>query len=556
MVNFLRTSDGRLLLVGGRFLTTGGATAEPPAGGSGTLSLTLDDFKTGHTGAEPVIQRRAGTDFGTVPVLFSYTGTVPLNVQARVVSADGGAVVKDWTSLTGVSANETTLTGLGELPLVPLGADYLLQIRDGNNTATASNGSKRWGVGVCIALMGQSNMAGTTEAGSYTNIVPGTSQTELDHFLGTALAGSYFGSSGFVMPTSSPGTGSTSSGSAIGLAAGGSLAFLRIAGQALKTKYGKRVPVCMIPWAFSNNSIGTFLPGGTNYAKLFGGSGTAAGSIGFASPRNYWAGDFEGVMWHQGEANSSSTRAAYLADLKSLYQGFLDYVAPFGRTAQDLFFAPAVLGVYGNLPNIENIRGAVLDLDAFARANNWPNVRAGWNCIDLDTVEGSDGLHFVNISGGNQYRTWSHRRMMQSVLYMLDCATFNGHGPRLTTATRSGDVATVTVSHEGGTALAARNSGVALTGWLANTAADFTGTDIAVTAAIASANTISVTFPGGTTYPAYLKYMGGRIGNVNSYHPDVTNPVYDNAQYPTGCTGTDLHTGLPLLPTPDAIEVA
>ncbi len=539
-------SNGHFMLAGATKLHVSYPTYVSP------MTLTLVDFQVSKPGVLFIVQRKAGALTADVPVVFTYTGNAPTNVEARVVAYSGGATIIDWTLIT------TVITvpgiGIGILTGVPQGAGYLIQIRDGLDTFdtnTISNGTVRWGVGVFMAFMGQSNAVNTMASGSYSDTVPSTATSEYDYFNNGSVSGAIFDDAGFHAPSngSNGPTGTSISGNS---AVGGLLAFMRIIADALETKYGYVVPVCIIPWAFNSTSISQYFPAGAKFSELLNNSGSSGTDIGFSSPRNVYAGDFEGVIWHQGEANQADSRAQHYADIKTLYQGFLSYVAPFGRTAENLFFAPASLGVYAidSVPNSERLRGAVADFESYAVANDWPRARIGWNCIDLDTIA-NDGLHFPA-----PYNKRSMRRVIQSVLYQLGCATFSGRGPHISvTASRSGDVATLTVVHDGGTALV-KPTGSAPSGFYANTSADFSGTNIAVTAAI-SGNTILVTFPGGTNYPTYLKYMGAQIGTANSCSPDISNPIYDNVAYPTGTTGTDVEAmGLPLLPSVDAITVS
>lgn len=564
--------NGRLLLVGGHPLISA-ATASPSGG---TLSLALTDFYVGNSLAHPVFQRKSGTDYADVPVLASYTGTAPSGIQARVVNIDSKAVIKDWAPLTSLQVNATNQTIFGYLPAVPIGADYQLQTRDGNqpaNAATTSSGTRRWGVGVCIILAGQSNMLGTLTAGSFDSPIPGTTTNEGNYWKDPAFPGVYFGIDGFgvpwiASPNGAPGGGAGTIIPGWDSGGGGGGGFIRMVAAGLAAKYGRRIPVCAAPWAFGGTGLPSMFPPGdsgtdsSGKAKIYTASGTTAGNIGWKSPAGYGPGDFEGILLHQGEAESGAIlRPARLQQLKDFYNFMLGLVAPFGRTASDLFFRPAVLGVYtdGGTKNVEHVRGAVYDLEAYAQANGWPRVKAGWTCIDLDTNDPldttKDGLHFHDVSGGNPYKKWSLRRAIQTAMKELGCSAFSGMGPKISSASRSGNVATVTVTHEGGSTLVARNSGGALTGWYANTAADFSGADIAVTATIASASTVAVTFPDGTVFPVYLKYLGGKVGTSQSMHPDVSNPVYDNAVYPVGVHPGDQFTGLPLQPTPDAIVV-
>lgn len=549
-------SNGRLRLSGsGKFLRTADPTAPTIPGG--TTSLTLVEYATSYFTADPVMQRKAGHDYADAPVLFTFTGAAPANVQARVVYKVGGAVVIDWASLVSVSIAGDT--GVGTLLAVPIGADYALQIRDGTQPAngpTISNGAQAWGVGVMALGVGQSNFVSTVTGGNYANIVPGSSLTELAYFASAGAAGSFFDNAGFHGASNgSAGPAGSSNAPSTG---GGSLKFLRIVAAGLAAKYGRKIPVGFTPWAFNSTGISEYLPStaGGKLNTLLYNSGATPGTIGFASSKLVIpaGGDFEIVFMHQGESNSSGTRAAYFNSLKQMYEELLAYVAPRGRTAADLAFLPAVLGVYGATAGVEKIRGAVLDLDAYARANGWPKVRAGWNCIDLDPTDGGDvGLHFRDTN--EPYATRSMARAIQSVLWVLGCAAFSGLGPRLgPVVSRVGTVATISVVHEGGTLLVTRNGG-APSGFYANTLLDFSGTAVPVTMAIASSSTLTAAFPEGTVFPVFLKHAGGAAGSVNSYHPDISNVVCDNAVYPTGTIGADVQTRLPLVPTPDAITI-
>jgi hypothetical protein len=185
-------------------------------------------------------------------------------------------------------------------------------------------------------------------------------------------------------------------------------------------------------------------------------------------------------------------------------------------------------------------------LEAYAQANGWPKVRAGWCCIDLMPPT-NNSLHLV---GETQIQ--SQRRLVQSILHEVvpGLAPSKGIGPRIASIVRNGSTltATVTVAHDGGDLLQGANGGAAITGFTAGTGVDTAGNltgPITVTAAIASGNTITLTF---SQLPAYVHYMRGMT-------PDTSNCVRDNVTYPSTCIGSDLRTGLPLLPTPDAIQV-
>jgi len=556
----VRTFNGRLRLVNGRLRLTKPGTEIPvdpnPGDGSvpgtsGTTSLALTEFYSTHQFARPVVQRSAlsmsdsSGPWADVVFMFDYTGAAPGFPQVRVVNVAGGAAVKGWTTLTNVTASGGKGQGVAR---IPQGGYYLHELRDGqqiDNAATTSKATKSWGVGIVMLAIGQSNMLRTLNAGSSFDPVPGASEHEFDYWYAGKANATLFGTAGYFQPNSN---GAPSGGSQSSSTGGGTLSIMRIVADRLSAKYGQLVPVGFIPWAWDGKDIGELVPDGVYSTPLFNGSGTAAGSIGMKSPPNFFGGDFEIVTWHQGESSNSRTRANYLQALKDLYTRLLAQVNPFGRTAQHLAFLPAVLGPYADVSGAEGKRGAVFDLDTYARANNWPKVRAGWNCLDLNPLDPSgDGLHFGDFGAGREYATWSARRMTQAILWALGCSTFTGLGPRIGSITRSGNVLTAMVAHDGGSALALRDSGSPITGWIVRNAS---GTAVTATVAVASASTITLTLPGGTTYPITVQHGGGM-------QPNVSNLIVDDIAYPQGCTGTDLiMNGRPLLPTPDPISVS
>ena len=527
-----------------------------PGAGQSPLTLTLIDFYTSHAGIQPIVQRTSGAITGKVPLLFTYSGSAPTNIEARVMQ--GATVVKNWTAISGPIV--VGGSGSGYLAGVTQGTGYTIQIRDGlqpANSATISNGSVPFGIGCIFAFEGQSNAVGTLTA-DYNYTVPVAGVSEYTNYNNGAVSGSIFDDAGWHAPSN----GSNGVTGSIGnTATGGIIMFMRLITNRLKVFYGYDVPVGIIPWAFGSTGIASFVPGGARYNTLFNNSGSAT-NIGFSSAKNIWPGDIEGVLWHQGEADQAVSASAYQASLQTLYNGYLSYVATFGRTASNFLFAPAVLGNYStsNCPSIENIRTAVANFEA---VNAIASARIGWTTIDLSTSAGAGaGLHFVLAS--DQRR--SLKRAVQTCMKFLGIAAFSGRGATINTMpSRSGLMVTLSVVHEGGTALALPTPANPPTGFYANTLADFSGTDISLTASLINGNTqIQLTFPGGTSFPLYIKYLGGKIGSTvvdgngftASCNPDFTNCIYDNVSYPTGATGTDIEAmGLPLLPTVGAIMV-
>lgn len=545
---------GKLVLVGGMYLTGTPATDTV----SNTLSVTLTPWQKvnldGHA-SRFNIQTTAASDDTTanVPIIGSFTGDAPRPLYARVVDSNGNALPgSDWTDITS-TVTVSGSTFLGYLNGVRADIGCRRQIRHADSDTVIDLDAVSFNIGCNALPWGQSNMRGTLD-GDYSRdtTIPGAAQTELAYFNANGT-GAYFGPDGAM-----PGGHNSKSIGSYNLVWGGGLALLRLLGTTLQNKIGRKVGIGLNPWALNGTAMSGFM-NSSGVIAMLSNSGTTSGSIGLSSPAQFISGDYRVVAWHQGESEpegASLTRAKRLGDLIKFCQAHIAQVAKFGRPANKLTFLFAFMGV-GSPPHMEVLRGAVLDLIEHVQVNNlgW-DVRIGWNCIDLDPQTVSDTLHF---GGLDQKR--SLYRMAQAMRNVLDPAAvpYGARGPKLTGAyARSGDDVTLTVEQDGGMALVAKNSGAAITGWYAHTRADFDdalGSAIALTnVMILSSTQVRVTATGA---PAtfYIKHCGGKVGTAQSNTPNVSNLIYDDFAYPTGADAGEQFIGLPLLPTPDAIEV-
>jgi hypothetical protein len=551
MSKFLLDQSGHIRLLGGKPLIVNPVVAVPT---NPTTAITLTPLQRIFAAAKYNIQTTAASNDTTtdVPYMFTFAGGQPTSIYARVIDVDGTAIPgADWTNISD-SVTVTDGVGIGYLTGVRAGARYRRQIRVGTNGAIISLDGAQFSVGPNGLSWGQSNMIKTLIGGGTFANVPGWAGDGYNTDEGAYYRQSstaFFTNFGFI-DFGHGGAGDYDYGAA------GGLALIRNVADRLKDKAGREIGFGMNVNAFNGTGIGPFLTVGQTPHNIMVDTGTDAGTIGFNSPPNVFRGDYRVVAWHQGEASGATiTRAERLAVLKQFCQMHLDQVAKFGRPPSKLTFLFAIMGVYptsGNVPFAEVLRGAVYDLVTYAGTVGW-DVRVGWNCIDLDPAFTSDDLHF----GGQQARQ-GNRRLTQAFQHVLEptLVPYGAAGPRLTGAvTRSGDNITLTVAHEGGTGLAAVTPGSPITGWYGNTALDFSGTDIAITnVTILSATQIRVTATGA---PAtfYIKHCGHKYYTERSYHPDVSNLIYDNFVYPTNANALDQMTGLPLQPTPDAIRV-
>lgn len=105
-----------------------------------------------------VVQRVIGTTAAPITISGTYNGT-PDHIQARVVTVASGAASVNWTTIVAAPVGGVYSASVS----VPQGGWYRLEVRlrDATGLVTASaNGSAKWGVGINILCIGQSNMLG------------------------------------------------------------------------------------------------------------------------------------------------------------------------------------------------------------------------------------------------------------------------------------------------------------------------------------------------------------------------------------------------------------
>jgi len=141
---------------------TAGERATGGAGGSaggqggaigGPSSITLVDF-----GDHQVIQRVLGGTSQTVTLKGTFTGAALVKVEAQVVTFATGTAVVPWTALGGAAGG----TYSGSI-VIPQGGWYRVVVRglaQGGVELARATGANRFGVGMNILCIGQSNMSG------------------------------------------------------------------------------------------------------------------------------------------------------------------------------------------------------------------------------------------------------------------------------------------------------------------------------------------------------------------------------------------------------------
>ena len=114
---------------------------------SKTPSIALTDFEDGR-----IFQRKGQS--AQIVVSGTYRGHVEA-IEARIVRSNTSEEILAWTVI-----DDTPRNGIfvGELADVPQGGWYNIQVRSHADHSVAINGKHKWGVGMLIACLGQSNM--------------------------------------------------------------------------------------------------------------------------------------------------------------------------------------------------------------------------------------------------------------------------------------------------------------------------------------------------------------------------------------------------------------
>jgi hypothetical protein len=393
-------------------------------GGSGPVSISVDDFAD-----YQVVQR--------IPLgasqLVSIHGTLAdpalgtSSIEARVVDfATGTTELVPWTSITDAPTGSFT----GELE-VPEGGWYRIAVRAVDDAGTPLGedvGTHRWGVGINVLLIGQSNMVGNGNAQTFTPVTSDLSALYGNDNHWKHLADPYDG-------------GGTPSeidyDSWIGASLVPSLA------NALAASFAG-VPIGFVTAARGSSP----LHGSEDIAwvkRTSGNHADTANLYGNSLANARAAGGVELVVMHQGEtdATNETSKAAYEADLRTLLAHYREdlydtlplFICQIGRSTTTL------ADKNRSDENIQPIRSAQLDAD------DGTNVLLAAVAIDLP----------LDPTAADHYTKAGHDllgpRIANAIGYYFGKSPYY-RGPTLTSAayaTSAHDVIEVHVQHRGGT---------------------------------------------------------------------------------------------------------
>lgn len=542
---------------------TGNATAgilprfgghEHAAGGGGGTPDAVVATVTNHA-ADRIFQRVGTTK--TITFAGTYTGTVVDAIEVQIVDGTSGATVQDWTALGSLSAAAGAWSGTLS---VPEGCWYKFKARVAGNPATVSTSTNQFGVGLLVALIGQSNMGNFYALNNVT--APLNAKTRR-----------WAGAGWFVTNTSNqPGENAM-------FYTAYAAPTVKYFADTLQTKLaaaGHDIPVGFIPVAVGGTSIAQWLPvsgGGT----AFSGGISCYDNFVNVITNSSCGSDCEIALWYQGEADVGQTKAYYTGKLTTLHNNLLTLT---GRSTSTFKFGIATLGSDGRDSTIggdgsanntatDPIRQAHIDY-----ATN--TTGAFYAATALDGLHNTgDGLHLtagLNATVGYESghpSSQSHlsNRYVQSCLKALGYAATGGEGPYISSATFTpgSSIIKCQVTHSGGTALqdgTGNASGTGILGFRVTVSgaaqsvstADIVGNEIWLTCGAVMSATAPVVQYGYGSSPWGWQYGFTNFATVTDKRDHV---VYDNQSstitgdvYPTVAgLGFPLRPSLPITAT-------
>jgi hypothetical protein len=354
-----------------RALTSTGAGIDTVESIRCRIRTFFDDYQ--------VVQRNRSTGSAQVTISGTCSQATAASVRARVVRAGTITPVVDWTALgAGLAGGKFT----GALT-VPQGGWYNLQIEALNSATTvvaSENCTQKWGVGMNILCIGQSNMAGSAPK-------------ELPYVQAADLAGLYCNADNWEHLRDPYSYGRTTGeidkqywGDV------GSHSITPALANALVARYN--IPVGIIPASCGARALvgdtGTFW--GFRIAAKHDDSTTMYGNS-LCNARR--CGGVELIAMWQGEsdADDSMTQAAYRTRLQTLigwYREDLQPNIPFfmvqiGGSRADYNIDPYVTNVRSAQAEVDNgtntfLAAVAVDLP-MAPNNNWHYTKSGYNLI-------------------------------------------------------------------------------------------------------------------------------------------------------------------------------
>ncbi len=424
-----------------------------------------------------VFQRTIGGASKSISITGTCSNANWSRIDARIVRQSGGAPVVDWTT---IDSTPSAGTFSGSLT-VPQGGWYRIEVRACDSlgrVVSAASSANKWGVGMIILCIGQSNMVGRAAP-------PYTTASDL-----AAL----YSNAGVWEHLADPWDRGSPAGAIDGDSDVGGSMIPALANALLQTY---SFPIAFVPCA-RNGSPLYVRPGnyGWSYrnpsnhydtSTLYGQSITKAQN----------AGGVELIVMHQGERD--------LLDGRSEAQYEADFATMIGNYRQDLrpgipiFICQLGTVGLGSDSGVVGIRNAQRDLD------NGTNVLMGATAMDLAR---SDEWHYtgpsLNVLGG---------RLANATKYYFGNSSYY-RGPSISSARFSDgnrNQVIVTLSHRGGTDISPASG---ITGFEVFD----NGSPVGITSAVrhsSNAVRLALSHSISSSHTATLRYLYGMTPNVS-----------------------------------------
>jgi hypothetical protein len=480
-VQVISVTDANITRIGRagvRTVGTGSATTGLQISRVYAIDTTPSDTITGTDQPSRKVYQRTGST-AAVTLAGTYTGT-PAKVQVRVEAFADAATVLDWTDAT-FGAGTFTLAAT-----LPQGGWYRLLARtvDGSNATLATwSGSNRFGVGLILAIAGQSNAIGygdadyTTPADTVSICTAGTWGLATEPIVSGRRANSGVPCANAL---------ATALGIPVGLVCPDQLAAL--------------VGVDGTVWGFRGT---THTDPATKYGVLLTAINQAGGKI-------------EAIIWSQGasDAINGQSTAAYLAAMDTL-RTWLDEDT--GRTVKWITSTVGRTVLAGSWDAGYNaVRAAHQTWDDGTNRLNAADT------IDYPIINGDLVGGYTSHYGGASMRRRG-RQEARALLSTLGLATSYG-APRITAAqftTAARTAIRITISHRGGTTL---TPATAIPGF---TVADTVGPMTIASAVRETGTTLLITLAVAAVGATTLGYLLGQnpAGPTGLLTDDQADPV-------------------------------
>lgn len=411
-----RLTNGKLRLRNGKLAIV----SITQAGANSTLTGLADyaPFK---------VFQRIGTS-RDLTVNLVYTTTAPASIEVQLVDFVTNAVKTTWTPLSNYTASNGNASGKFT---APQGGPYKLLARDPAATATVVSSTQQFGVGVVIGMIGQSNMANMPTTAWYYPIAD--YRTEAFNRAGSFYRCGRINDARPANESSELGSYTEALSDVAGQGGVNGDGFIFFANLVAE---GLGVPICLVERAVRGSAIESWQAGQSNWSD-------------FAAAIAASGGEMEAAIWYQGESNATgivANSATYRANLANVHQQCMTLA---GRNTSNFHFGVVSLSVGSYQGSVEGEFGAMRALQIDYASNT---AGAFLACNPHDCYTG-DGVHIVKQSYNRV-----GIRAAKSLLKRFGVGV-GGIGPRITGATRSGNVVTVAITHNGGTSLMDGNGG-------------------------------------------------------------------------------------------------